>query len=74
MRFRSLYVRYDIDVPCYWRWGCVASFLVEQLTVSFREGEPITYTTYDDMEKDFVSGKVREREGKGQKDAKKTTT
>lgn len=39
--------------------------------MSFREGEPITYTTYDDMEKDFVSGKVREREGKGQKDAKK---
>lgn len=36
-----------------------------QLTVSFREGDPITYTSYDDMEKDYASGKVRHQEGRG---------
>ncbi|CAM9768397.1 unnamed protein product [Ectocarpus sp. 6 AP-2014] len=33
-----------------------------ELTISFREGEPITYTSYDDMEKDFVSGKIHPSE------------
>lgn len=43
----------------------VVVVVVGQLTVSFREGEPMTYTSYDDMEKDFVSGKVRGGEEKG---------
>eukprot|EP00752_Nemacystus_decipiens_P016438 g14694.t1 len=33
-----------------------------ELTVSFREGEPMTYTSYDDLEKDFVSGKIHPSE------------
>lgn len=30
-----------------------------QMTVSLREQGPVKYTNYEDMEKDFVSGKVR---------------
>lgn len=43
--------------------AAVLFILLGQLTISFREGEPITYTSYDDMEKDFVSGKVRRGDG-----------
>ena len=40
-----------------------------QLTISFREGEPKTYTKYEDMEADYVSAKVKRerREGRGWK-------
>lgn len=29
------------------------------MTITPRDGEPVTYTSYEDLEKDFVSGKVR---------------
>lgn len=29
------------------------------MTITPRDGEPVTYTSYDELERDFVSGKVR---------------